>query len=227
MLGTSQITIRPKKRKFLDESGSFESPAAKRRRMEIDKRVIAVSKRRADKRVVIRGTASTANNTGTMLDLLVNLGKGDEMLDDFSGSFIDPVNIRIRYSCGIGVEKENSIWRVIVFQWFDSTVPTAADLFDTAASFAAGVLAPYADKDQQVARTTKILYDRFFVIDKLAANTMYDTIYIPGKKLKRVHFTATGATVKSGGLYLLFLTESAVANHHPFAQGSSVMYTDE
>lgn len=128
-------------------------------------------------------------------------------------------SIRVRGQA-IVADTTNAV-RNIVYQWFDDTTPTIADILHTT-SGAASVFSPYVH-DQR--RKFRVLYDKTMILSANGNDAkLYDTGYLR-PKAKKIAFS-TGGTTGSNKIYLLQVSDSTVASHPAVTHYSRLTFND-
>lgn len=149
------------------------------------------------------------DTSGTMVDLLSSLSRGDSPLNQFDGGRINPQGIQVRLSGVVG--DATNILRVLVFQWFDAVAPVPLGVLS-----ASSPLAPlFLDNRENI----KVLHDGIYKATQAYSGGagLFDfpnkVIYIKSKRLEAVQFKATTAVPQKGGLYMLLLSDSSVPSN--------------
>lgn len=202
------------------------TPAQKK---EVDLQVQRSLNKKTDYKITtIRDVAAVGvPNTGYMIDLLVNLTRGDQG-NQFEGMRIFPKSFQMRYQ--VEATDEDNYIRVIVFQWFDSSVPSATTILD--GSFIGTLLAPLAVRSWTNKPLFKILHDDIFQLQnnpqKTAGNgpLVAKHVYISGKRMRQIEFSTAGVTPTKGALYALFVSDSAAITHPELRTGAELIFSD-
>lgn len=106
----------------------------------------------------------------------------------------------------------SNVVRIIVFKWFDNTVPTVAQILETVGDERAPI-SPL-NHDDKVRR--KIFLDTTFtIVDQQDTEIRYYNAFIDlrkrGERISAVHFDA-GATTGLGIFYVLFVSNEATGS---------------
>lgn len=195
----------------------------------------AVVKKELRKKTDWKYTDVSANNSavttaGTLTSLLSNLSRGDNGLDNFSGTSIKPQAVLMKYFCNTNQVYNNV--RVIIFQWFDATAPTVATVLQSNAAVTA-VLSPILITSKP---NIKILYDQTHTFAPTASGDTavlgegivpVQTIYIPGKRLRAVKFNASSTARSSGDLYMMHISDDSLATFPAISWFSRVTFSDD
>lgn len=167
--------------------------------------------------------------SGSMTSLLGNLIRGDAGVNNFDGNVINPCGIRLKYF--FNTDQSYNACRIILFQWFDSTVPTAANVLQNTATG----LGTISDVLESNKKFIKILHDNTVVIAPTANNAgailgqgisdCYD-VYIPGKRIRQIKFASSSATVQDGNLYCLCISDDSLVSFPGVNWYTRVTFTD-
>ncbi len=157
----------------------------------------------------------TVDWTGSILNVVTNLTRGDGAINAFTGSLLKPTSLRLRWSIdstSAGITETMSV-RVLIFQWLDAVTPTTAGIFQdtgTAQSF----LSPY-----EWTNIRKIIpkYDHTGVCRVYDSSAQlvepFDTGFIGG--FKTVQFNATSLQQQMNGLYIAFISNLGILSTLP------------
>lgn len=157
--------------------------------------------------------------TGLMVDLFTPL-QGDTA-DTRTGDDVQLNNIKIKYHVNPTGDPTNVV-RVILFQYKLNSgyhVPIMADVLETAGNVD-------SDYKREKAYGCKILYDRRHAVGTATNGVALGFINIPARRLiKHVSFNpALGAGQNK--IYMLVMSDSAVAAHPTVDYYSMIEYTD-
>jgi hypothetical protein len=154
-------------------------------------------------------TGGNVTSSGTVVNLLASLTRGDDYLNNFLGNKINPAGIQVRYQFRVG--DPSNIMRVIIFQWMDSTTPAVSGILQTPTTNLSALLATNKTN-------INVLHDRVYSGSETYAGALSymetvpsKTIYIKGKNIYPVEFQAGANTVQKGGLYMLLISDSGAA----------------
>jgi len=166
---------------------------------------------------------------GTMVGLYSNLTRGDLGINNFLGNTVIPQGIRVKYSWT--TDQSSSNVRVILFQWFDAATPVATGILQTV-SAAQSCLSPLLVTNLDY---IKVLHDKTFAIAPTAsdagtvygAGTVFQDVYIPGKKLRPTRFNSTTNAVQDGNIYMLLVTDDQVLSYPACTYHTRVTFNDK
>lgn len=155
---------------------------------------------------------SDAINTGA-ITTISSVPQGD--LDSTrDGDQLTIRSIELRWqassSPGTGTSLQDSV-RLILFQWFPATVPTAAQIIFTGL---AATLAPY---NHDTRFQFKILYDKVVNVTKASATPIQNAnsiislppVMITNGMKRKIQYTSGSSTVASNMLYVLYCSDVA------------------
>lgn len=167
---------------------------------------------------------------GTVVSLLSNLTRGDAGTDNFEGNIVRPQAITLKYFCH--TNEARNCFRVLIFQWFDSSVPNPADVLQNVAS----PFGPVSPVNVTNKSYVKILYDRTMQFAPTASDgagnivgeaVFNDTVYIPGKRLRQVRYNATANVPQDGCLYVMYISDDVLPPHPQITWYGRVTFADQ
>lgn len=206
-----------RKRRYSTMGYAKSNRPAKRQRMN---NAPGLYKTVIDYKVTDSSYAVGIDYTGEIISLIGNLTRGDDYKNNFSGGRITPVGLEARYN--VSVADSSNIVRVMIFQWFDKTTPTTATVLETVGSTYAVHSAKFLTNRDNI----KILSDKCYAMDTY--NTVVvDKVYIKGKKLTNIEFPTGAVTAQKGGLYMLFVSDSAAAANPGIDLYTRITFTDK
>lgn len=225
---TSNSTANPPKRyKLLDYSYSRRPEAQV---LQAEQREIMLARRvgKTDLKMTTVFFQNSVDNIGTIQNIYANLVRGTGMVDNYLGSEILPTSVRERMSIAMGPNAlangdGTNVIRVILFQWFDASVPVVNGVLES--------ISPYAPISWQNRKLIKVLSDKLYGTKQagdpsLTYDLLTDSIYIKSKKMKPTRFNNAGTNAQEGGLYALFLSDSSVVAHPFVSSQLTVTFTD-
>lgn len=168
------------------------------------------------------------SNSGTIVNLLSSANRGINGLNGYTGNIINPSGLRLKYYWSTD-QVYNSV-RVLLFQWFDATVPVLSGILQSIVSGQA-TISPMSTTNLQY---IKVLYDAHHMIAPTAADggsvlgsgTASGDVYIPGKRLKQIKYNSTTNFVQDGCLYMLLLSDDSVLNYPQCTYYARLTFTD-
>lgn len=169
-------------------------------------------------------------NTSTITSVFANILRSDQGLNGFEGNYINPSALLIKYY--LHTSQVRNAVRVMAFQWFNTTTPALADVLETTAAGVATV-SPINVKNKMY---IKVLYDQSHQFAPTAASgssvingeglVTHQTVYIPGKRLRRIRMDPTANTIQMGNLYLLFVSDDTIVPAPQITCYSRCTFTD-
>lgn len=186
------------------------------------------------------GLSLDATTSAGVQDQTINLVRGTGNYNNFIGRTIEPISITVRWEV-VGAESSsfipigpdtNNLTRITLFQWMDASVPTANDIFERPGSDA--VLSPFnvnnLDKlsilsDKCIA--THLIHTATSGVTYASNSTNHcGKIYIKGKRLKEILWTASGADTISNNIYLCYVSDSTAIPHTKFTYNTRLAFYD-
>lgn len=166
-----------------------------------------------DMRITLLTTDLRVDYTGQSFSLLQNLSRGDNPVNQFQGGRIDPKYLRFRWNA---IQTHNTQTtgqlRMIIFQWFDSTVPAPSGLLQT--------LDPRSTLFWDNRPNIQVLYDNYMIAQAQTSPAndyvffdpkgKQNTVYIKGKKLSPVEFPRSSTIPHRGDLRCLLISDDTV-----------------
>lgn len=224
-----------KRRVALASSTSMALPA-KRQRTDLNKTVeIAVAKqirRNADiKYTDVSSGYANAPASGTIVSATSNLVRGTAGIDNFVGNTLKPTGFQGKFIFTTNNQNFSNVC-VMVFQWFDASVPTITGILQNGGNSPQCVLSPVlvTNKSQ-----INVLYDRHWYMAPTAGDSSFiagqggftDKFYIPGSRLRRMKFNSGTSALQDGGIYVLYVTDDPTATFPQFAFYNRLSFMDD
>lgn len=171
----------------------------------------------------------SVSSTGSMTSILANLTRGDAGVNNFDGNVINPTGIRLKFF--FNTDQAYNACRLILFQWFDATIPGATNVLQNVTTG----LATISDVLESNKKFIRILHDTTVVIAPTANNAgsivgqgksdVYD-VYIPGKRIRQVKFASSSNTIQDGNIYILTISDDSVITFPGVNWYSRCTFTD-
>lgn len=200
--------------------------AAKRRRLASRAQSAAVTRiirNRADKRVATFANLVGVSSSGQIDNLLTNLARGDQTVNNFSGEFMSWQWVRLRWIASAGTNEIDTC-RVILFQWDDSVPPTVGNVLD----LTSGPNPTIANYNFRNRRILRVLYDSNSTVhDGDWTQEISKKIFVSGSKLTKSWFATSASAAIKGGLYCLRVSDSTVAPNPTIELNFEGCFTDE
>lgn len=168
------------------------------------------------------------SNAGSVISLLSSLSRGDNGLNNFHGNIINPRGLRFKYYWSTD-QVHNSV-RVLIFQWFDASVPALSGIVQSTATGNATISPMLVTNLDYI----KVLYDKQHIIAPSAADggtvlgsgVVSADVYIPGKRFKPIRYNSTTNAVQDGCIYVLLLSDDSVLSYPQCFYYSRLTFTD-
>lgn len=213
----------PKTRKGYSKRSRSSNYVASVARSEVRKEI----RKKADWLYTDVSGSGGVSTTGTIVSLLSSATRGTNGINGFSGNVINPQGLRIKYYWSSD-QSFNSV-RVLVFQWFDATVPTLSGILQ-ASSTGLATISPILVTNTQY---LKVLYDGHHMLAPTAGDAAVvgqgvasADIYIPGRRLKQIKYNASSNFVQDGCLYMVLVSDDSIVNFPQCTYYSRLTFTD-
>lgn len=174
---------------------------------------------------------ANAPASGTIVSATSNLVRGTGGIDNFVGNTLKPTGFQGKFIFTTNNQNFSNV-RVIVFQWFDASVPTITGILQNGGSSPQCVLSPVlvTNKSQ-----INVLYDRNWYMAPTAGDSSFiagqggftDKFYIPGSRLRRMKFNSGTSALQDGGIYVLYVTDDPTATFPQFAFYNRLSFMDQ
>lgn len=175
---------------------------------------------------------------GLVTSLTSNLTRGTLGLNNYIGRTLTPVSVQIRYSIvgtqtggviPLGPDSYNNC-RIIVFQWFGESVPAPLDVIMSTNS----TQAPFSATQINNISKFRILHDKMITTylntydgTNSTGTSQNGKCYIKRNRLEKMSYaTNVGSGLETGGLYILFVSDSVVTPNPTFNFYSRVTFID-
>lgn len=158
---------------------------------------------------------------GAVTNLLNSLSRGDSSENQYAGNLLLPKQLTIRFY--INTDQSYSTMRVLAFQWADSTVPTAAGILQYVSSSNATVSPLLWLNHHKIT----ILYDQCFaLVTKSLADAQCHVISVKGDRMKAIQMSNTANVAQMYGIFLLTISDDAIASYPQISLISELRFTD-
>lgn len=155
-------------------------------------------------------------------------GDTDQSRDGDRFQWCGSVDLRFQ----LMIADTTNLFRICLFQWHPSSVPTAGDLMLNGPSGAIDVFSHYSHDNRQ---QFKVLWDKTYTLIGNATtssvpNTTKTTIFarkqISLKRATKNAQMAGGTTAGTNKLYLYFISDSTLVNHPTITLSTKVFFRD-
>ncbi len=198
-------------------------PAKNKLQSEVSRAVTQAFEANLERKLCNYSGASSVLYTGTMLSVTANLVRGDASVNEATGILIKPKKLILRYTWS-NAAPYNTV-RAMVFRWHDASSPTASGILQTTGS----AFAPLSCLSWVNHRKITVLYDQICVLydhgSTVAAKT-FSVVINPGKAPIQLPLSGAGAIPQMDGLYLLLITDDAIAPNPAVDVYMALEYTD-
>lgn len=195
----------------------------------LSKRIAGLSKKVAkmpEIKHVDTPTFTTIGTGGQMIHLSA-VPEGDNEVSR-TGLVITPKSLNISWRLTAEGDQPSNEYRVIIFRWFDDSIPTATDILVPITS---GIFNGYQfiDVPKSFPKSDKvqILSDKKMALDPNSNDTMYYKFYQKFKSSNRIRYNGSSPTaVEKGHLYAFVATDSQIVPHPGLVGYSRLAFTD-
>jgi len=166
---------------------------------------------------------TSVDYSGNVVSLFAALTRGDSSIQ-FDGRSINPKHVMLRYQWNGTTSVMNTV-RTIVFQWHNSSVPTAALILASTGNATAPLQPTYV----QNKNLFTVLHDSLDTINPQISTTVVGftrKVFIPGSKLRKVYWQTGFNVVELNDIYLLVISDDAVTDYPDFSYAAEVAFTD-
>lgn len=170
------------------------------------------------------------SSAGIIISATSNLVRGTAGIDNFLGNNLTPTGFSGKFIF-TSAQQTFAVCRVLVFQWFDASVPTLSGILQNSISSPQVVLSPVlvTNKSQM-----KILWDQNYYISPPSADAgvvfgqggLAGKFYIPGSRLRKLKANSSTNAIQDGGIYVLYLSQDSTAAFPSFAMYNRLSFMD-
>lgn len=168
---------------------------------------------------------------GLVFGLSSVLSRGDNGVNQFEGTHIEPKSLKIRWRLENTTADTFNMIRIMVVQWFDDAIPTNAG-FVLDGSDLGTIHAPLSARLWTNRPNYKILFDHVEYLNNTANSPgsegphKYVETYIPKNKLKRIYFNTSSTRAQRGEIYLVAISDSTAIGHPGVSGTFDMIFTD-
>lgn len=223
----------PKRRAALDEPKNKRPSKRPKSQLAVTQSIVRSElRKRIDWKYTDVSDNRNVASTGVITSLYSNLVRGDTGFNNFLGNIVKPQAITLKYFLHTD-QTYNSV-RVMVIQWFDAGTPALSGILESTAT-ALGTLSPISVTNKEF---IKVLYDKTHLIAPSAGvappgtvtqgeGIAYDSIYIPGKRLRNTKYNATTNVVQDGNIYIVMVSDDSLTTYPQITYYSRVTFSDD
>lgn len=198
-------------------------PAKNKLHSEVTQAVNAALEANIEKKLCNYSGASSVLYTGTIISVTANLVRGDASVNECTGILIKPKKLML--TCTWSNAAPYNTFRMIVFRWHDASSPTASGILQTTGS----AFAPLSCLSWVNHKKITVLYDHQDVLYDHGSTVCAKTFRVqinPGKLPIQLPLSGAGAIPQMDGLYLLLITDDAIAPNPACDVYLALEYTD-
>lgn len=149
--------------------------------------------------------------------------------NQYIGNEVLPTSFRVQFSIAMGpgvgptAGDGTNAFRVLVYQWMDSTSPAVSGILST--------VSPLSNLLWTNRENIHVLADKYYGLKQASSATaswdmVVDTIYVKGKKMVPIQFNTATSLPQKGEISILVISDSAIATHPYFTFFSQLTFTD-
>lgn len=140
--------------------------------------------------------------------------------NQYLGDKITPVGLSVRMQF-TRVDATQMI-RCIVIQNRAGGVPLLSTLLQSVGN----ITAPLSPYDVDYDNTYRVLYDQVWSMDSIRGTTMIKKLKLNYRRLRPIWFNGADGELERGGIYLMFISDSAVSSHPTVDFRARLYYKD-
>lgn len=198
-------------------------PAKNKLQSEVSQAVNAALEANIERKLCNYSGASTVSYSGTIISVTSNLTRGDASVNECTGILIKPKKLVVSYTFDISATF-NTV-RFMVFRWKDSSTPTGSGILQTTGS----AFAPHSCINWVNHKKITVLYDEVLCLydHGAAVAAKHRRVVInPGKAPIQLPLNGAGAVPQMDGLYVLLISDDAIAPQPTLDLYAALEYTD-
>jgi len=167
---------------------------------------------------IVQGTSTSTDYNGACTDLSA-IPQGDTDITR-DGDRVQLMEWSFRWAAVVG--DAYNLVRVVLFQWTPDTAsvtPSPSNVIQTTGT----INAPLSYKSIDFVKNVHVLYDKTVFVDT------YHPVMVNQVLIRRFHdkqMQFTGATSRTNGLFILYISDSAAVTHPAINYYSTIRYTD-
>lgn len=190
-------------------------------RTQVRQMIASEMKTIVEDKVTYTHDTATVDWNGGIYNISMNLARGDNAIDNFTGNLVKPVSVRIRAEWST-----NQIFttcRILVFQWKDDLVPVPAGILQNTGNVRAPLSSLFWTNVHKISVLADELITLFPVAGSYAATTV--DIHIQ-KAMKTIQFQSTSSQQQMNGLYMLVISDDIVPTYPQFSFWTEFIFND-
>ena len=161
----------------------------------------------------------SVNATGVIVPLYQGMIQGVSEIAQFVGSKIKPISIYAKINWANG-DPAQAV-RYIIFQWMDASVPTVLGVLE-----ATNALSPIRFDNRENVANLRDVTNSLPIYSVGGAHNIYTKEYIKGRRMLPSQYNVTTGNWQKGGLFCLFISDSAIAPSPTVSYWFRTSYTD-
>lgn len=199
-------------------------PAKNKLQSEVSRAVNSALEANIERKICFYSGTSGILYTGTIISLTANLVRGDASVNECTGILIKPKKLRLSFVWSIDTANYN-VCRMLLFRWHDASTPAPSGILQTTGSF----YSPQSSINWVNHRKITVLMDRTICLYSRGSNLAAEVVTVevnPGKAPIQLPLSGAGAVPQMDGLYVLLISDDAIAPNPTVDIYSALEYTD-
>lgn len=189
----------------------------------VDRAVKNALEANIEKKLAVYSIATSVSFSGYVFSVTTNLTRGDASVNEAAGILIKPKKLRVSVTWSNA--STYNTYRIIIFRWKDASAPVASGILQTTGSS----FAPLSTYSWVNNRKIKVLYDHTDVLYDHGATVAarnHVIVVNPGPQPIQLPLSGAGVTPQMDGLYVLLITDDALAPQPIADIYTALTYTD-
>lgn len=162
----------------------------------------------------------TVSNTGYLQSVLRNAVPGTGFYNEFIGSKFQPAGIQLRF--GLINGDTTNMFRIILFQWLQESVPAINGILQTFS-----VYAPLNVDNRENIIVLRDMLIPLYAHGNANVHLAGEMVYVKGKKMTPCFWNRALNIWQKGDLYMLMLSDSAAPPSPTASYWCRVTFTDQ
>jgi hypothetical protein len=173
-----------------------------------------------EEKMTTNGSSYGIDFSGSILPLLGALTRGDNTVDQYTGSLIRIRSIEVR---GVFTTTQTySLMRLVLFRWLDASIPTPSGIFQLPGN----ALAPFSPYLQTNLHKIKVLKDELHTLYPVSGSSASKIIEIHLNRSFTVEIATTSNNPQLNGIFLAMISDDGVVVYPRMEVRTTVRYTD-
>lgn len=201
----------------------IEKSLSERQRKAVSKIATRLDNQREEKRYKFTNVVGEMLDSGSFNHLSAT-SQGDGDAGYRQGDKIRAYQMALNYSIDGNTATANSIARVVIFQWYDVSVPSLTTLLQDATT----IQGKFGQFRTDTSKMYRVLYDKIYPIHCVSASD--NQIYFRKDRIKRfnkiIQYHGGGSTIGDGQIYSFVLSDKTTGSCPQIDMQFQLRYTD-